>query len=313
MGAVSRLQSVMKPRGQDTLVGTESRGTHTMGNRRSLQMTIMAALLVVSVQATGAGSGESRPYRFGVFPYLSPLKMDAVFAPVSQKLGELLGQKVRFRTTSTMSTFVERLRTGHYDFAILQPVLYPLLKEGMDYVPIAKFEESLTAQILVPASSSIQSIDDLRGKIVATPPLLGPIFHLADHELQKANIALGRDVTLRKNKSIDACFQQMVIGRADACLAPSFSVPQIQQTLGLDLRILLQSDSVPNRLLIAHKQLSADAQEKILKAFVDLRDVSGGGRLLAAMNTTGFVAFEYRDYEKVQTTLRHLQQEHHSR
>ena len=102
----------------------------------------------------------------------------------------------------------------------------------------------------------------------------------------------------------------MVIGRADACLAPSLSVPQIQEFLGLELRILLQSDSVPNRLLVVRKELPLDDRAKILEAFLALRSASGGSRLLAAMNTRGFVEFVPDDYEKVRSMLLHMQQGH---
>lgn len=303
----------MKHPGYNALIGTEFKEDRSMKNRPTVQKPLMAVLVLVMMQFAVALEDQRVPYRFGVFPYLSPLTMDAIFAPLSQKLADLLDRRVRFRTASTMSTFVERLKTGHYDFAILQPVLYPLMTDKLDYVPIAKFEESLTAQILVLASSPLKSVGDLKGKVVATPPLFGPIYHLAEHELEKAGILPGRDIVFKKNKSIDACFQQMVIGRTDACLAPSFSVPQIQDTLGREFRVLLQSESVPNRLLVVRKQLPLHDQAKILKAFLDLRDVSGGRRLLDAMHTRGFVAFEHEDYEKVRTTLRHMQHDHHHR
>ena len=149
-----------------------------------------------------------------------------------------------------------------------------------------------------------------KGKVVATPPLFGPIVHLAEHELEQAGLTLGRDVTLRKNKSIDACFQQMVIGRADACLAPSFSVPPIQASLGRELRTLLQSGDVPNRLLVVRRQLPSHDQIRILKAFLDLRELSGGGELLATMNTKGFVAFDPQDYETEREVEWHVQRDH---
>lgn len=282
-----------------------------MKNRRIAPLVLAAVLALMMVPAASAADDDPASYRFGVFPYLSPLKMDAIFAPVSHKLAEFLGQKVRFRTASTMSTFVERLKTGHYDFAVLQPVLYPLLTDELDYVPIARFEESLTAQILVLADSPLMSARDLNGKVVATPPLFGPIVHLAAHELEKAGLSFGSDVTLRKNKSIDACFQQMVIGRADACLAPSFSVPPIQASLGRELRTLLQSEGVPNRLLVVRRQLPSHDRVRILEAFLALREVSGGRELLDAMNTRGFVAFDPQEYETERTVERHVQQYHY--
>jgi phosphonate transport system substrate-binding protein len=282
-----------------------------MSDPQLLHKAFVAVILAVLMQAAGAAENAHPPYRFGVFPYLSPLKMDAIFAPVSHRLADMLDRRVRFRTASTMSTFVERLKTRYYDFAILQPVLYPLVTDRFDYVPIATFEERLSAQILVLSSSRLKSVDDLKGKVIATPPLFGPIVHLTEHELEKAGIVLGRDVILRKKKSIDACVQQMAIGRADACLAPSFSVPNVQKSLGLELRVLFQSGSVPNRLLVVRKQLPPQDQAKILKAFVDLRHVAGGHRLLDAMDTKGFVAFDREDYEEVRTTLRHMELDHY--
>jgi len=267
--------------------------------RSGAQKALIVFLIVFTMNAAGAQRDSRTPYSFGVFPYLSPIKMDAIFAPVSQQLAELLNRRVRFRTASTMPLFVERLRTGHYDFAILQPVLYPLVRSGLDYVPIAKFEETLTAQILVPANSPVRSVRDLQGKVMATPPLLGAIFHLAAREIEQAGLVLGQDIKLRKNNRIDACVQQIMIDQADACLAPSFSVPQIQQSLGRELRVLLQSGSVPNRLLIVRKDMPKHEQASVLQAFLGLGDVPEGPRLLQAMGTRGFAAFESEDYEKM--------------
>lgn len=284
-----------------------------MGNIPRRQKLLLTLILVVLVQAIEAANPANAPYRFGVFPYLSPLKMDAVFSPVGQKLSVLLDRRVNFRTASTMDTFVNRLSKGHYDFAILQPVLYPLVTDNFGYVAIAMSEEPLSAQVMVLDSSPLKSVGDLKGKTIATPPLFGPIVHLTEHELERAGLAPGQDVFLHKKKSIEACFQQMVIGRVDACLAPSFSVPKIKRSLGRQLRTLLQSGNIPNRLLVVRKALPSADQTRILNAFLALGDSSSGDRLLEAMNTKGFVAFSQDDYKQVRTTLQHMNNAHHYR
>ena len=76
-----------------------------MKHRPMLRKALVAVVLLIMMQAAGAAEDERASFRFGVFPYLSPLKMDAVFAPVSQKLAELLNQ---LPFLSSVSDTVER-------------------------------------------------------------------------------------------------------------------------------------------------------------------------------------------------------------
>jgi len=54
--------------------------------------------------------------------------------------------------------------------------------------------------IVVLDSSPIKSIEDLRGKTIATPPAYVPVVHMARKALIKEGIIPGKDVTLKAFK-----------------------------------------------------------------------------------------------------------------
>jgi phosphonate transport system substrate-binding protein len=266
-----------------------------------LLLSLMALNPVLSAQ-----NSTERSLILGVFPYLSPIRMDDIYAPVSQELSSNLGLRIKFTTSSNLPKFREKLKSGYYDIAIVQPVLYPFAVDTIGYIPLVRMEEPIFSVIMVLESSPLRSIEDLKGKKIATPPVFGPIVGLAKRSLVKQGISPDTDIIFETNKTVGSCFQKVLVGQADACLAPDFAVKPFEKSMGVKLRTLLRSEGIPNQSLMVHPRVSEQDRSNIRQTLLSWRYSEKGRNLLNSMSTKGFVEFSDSEYDTVRNFVREL-------
>ena len=273
-----------------------------MNKVRNLLLLFLLALS----PALSAQSTIEKPFVFGVFPYLSPIRLDEIFSPVSQELSLTLDHRVKFTTSSNLPKFKEKLKFGYYDMAIIQPILYPFAVDTVGYIPLVRMEEPILAVIMVLENSPLQSVIDLKGKKIATPPVFGPIVSLAKRSLIEHGISPDADISFVTNKTVGSCFQKVLVGQADACLAPDFAVKPFEKSMGIKLRTLLRSEGIPNQSLVVHPRVPEQVRKKILQTLLSWRYFEKGRNLLKPMNTKGFVELRDSEYDIVRKFVREL-------
>ena len=260
---------------------------------------------------TGEGDQGSAgsAYSLGVFPYLTPLRMEAIYAPVSEDLRRALGHPVLFRTASRFEVFFERLKAQRYDIAVIQPFWYVPAVDRFGSLPLARMTEPLTTQIMVLDSSSLSSTEDLRGTTVATPPAFAPVTHIARKALEERGMVPGRDVVLKAFKSIDSCFQQVVIGAASACVSGSFAPRIMEKELKVKLRALIKTPGIPNVTIVIHSRVPATVRERLRQAVLSWHSNNDGRALLQRIGTSQFVPARDADYDVVRALVREFPQQ----
>jgi len=273
--------------------------------RIRFSLTLLSVLFTMSVSSSAIGEDE-KPLRFGVFPYLSAALLEDIYAPVAKELSEKTNTRVHFRTASNFPQFFKKLRLQHYDIALIQPFWYPAAVDKHSYQPLARMKEPFTSLIMVPESSNLYTIEDLRGKVIATPPAFVPVVHMAKQALREAGLVVGKDVTFAQNRSVDSCFQQVVMGNAVACVAPPFAPAVIEEKMKIKLRVLLRTPAIPNLSLLVHKRVPGDKVEAIRQAVLGWQNTERGRVLLRGMKTEGFVPAIDREYDVVRETIKEL-------
>lgn len=273
-------------------------------------MRLILLVLLLSANLTISQAAENEPpataYKFGIFPYLSATRLEDIYAPVSAELSRALGHKVNFRTASHFNRFFNNLQQQRYDIALIQPFWYPPAVEQFGYLPLVRMQEPFTSQIMVPDDSPIRNVNDLRGKIIATPPAFVPVVQMARRALKERGLIPDKDVQLKAFNSVDSCFQQVLIGAADACITPPFAVAVIEEKMNLRLRSLLKTTSIPNLSIVAHKRLPAEERERLKQIFLSWRQSNTGKQLLNKMKTQGFVPAVDKEYDVVRTFLHEI-------
>ncbi len=250
----------------------------------------------------------SATYKLGVFPYLTPLRMEAIYAPVGAALSRAISDPVQFRTASRFELFFAKLKAQDYDIALIQPFWYGPAVDQFGYLPLARMEEPFTSLIMVLDESPLRSPEDLRGESVATPPAFVPVTRMASRALEEIDIVPGRDVELKAYKSVDSCFQQVLIGSASACVSPPFAPPVIEEKLKVKLRVLMQTPGIPNLTFVVHSRVPAEVRSRFQQAILSWANSDEGRILLQAIKTRGFVAADDAEYDVVRALVKETQQ-----
>jgi phosphonate transport system substrate-binding protein len=263
-------------------------------------------LLLSGISASWANDAPSDNYTFGVFPYLSATSLESIYLPVSIEMSKALGKKVRFRTSTEYKIFFDKLKQQSFDIALIQPFWYPAAVDQYNYVPLVRYGEPLAARIIVLSNSPITTIDDLKGKIIATPPAIVPIVHLAKRALQDHGLNPEKDLQLKAFRTVDSCIKQVVIGNASACVAPNHAHSNIKHKIQTPMRLILESPGIPNISLVVHSRVPPEEREKIKNLLLSWGESGSDARkkLLNSIGTNGFIPSNDGDYEVVRTFLR---------
>lgn len=263
-------------------------------------------LFGVANNAFAADKMKADAYKFGVFPYFSAIRMDNLYSPISAELSNRLNHNVKFRTSSTFKKFLAKLNAEEYDFALIQPFWYPVAVDKKSYIPLLKMEEPFVALILTLEGSPIHSVEDLRGKIIATPPAFVPVVHMARKALIKKGLVPGKDLTFKAFKSVDSCFQQVLIGKASACVAPPFAPAVFEKAMNIKLRTLLASSGIPSLALVIHPRVPKHDQLKIKKIIMSWTNTEKGKKLLDSMQTRRFTPIDDDEYDVVRKFINEI-------
>lgn len=278
------------------------------GNFKLMLRSLILFILYSTLSSTWAADkhDEQQTLVFGVFPYLSAARLEPIYSPVSAELTRELKHKVLFRTASRFERFFARLKQQYYDIALIQPFWYPPAVDQFSYVPLVRMAEPFTALIVVPDDSSLRTVDDLRGKLIATPPAFVPVVYMARRALYEKGVIPDEDVHLKAFRSVDSCFQQVFIGAADACISPPFAIAAIEKKMNIRLRVVMETTGIPNLSVVVHSRVPPAEREKIKKLFLSWKQHNSGKKLLNRMNTSGFVPAMDAEYDVVRQFLREI-------
>ena len=275
---------------------------------RMRSICLLISVLAFYSQYVIAESKQYSDYKFGVFPYLSAVNMDNVYAPVSKELSKSINHKIKFRTSSSFTKFLSKLKSKNYDLALIQPFWYPLAVDTRDYIPLLKMKEPFVSLIMTLNDSPIRTVADLKGKVIATPPTFVPVVHMARKALIKEGLVPGKDLTFKAFKSVDSCFQQVLIEKADACVAPPFAPAIFEKVMDVKLKTILKSPGIPNLALVIHPRVPANHRRMIKSHVLSWTHSKTGKELLDNMQTEGFVPIVDSEYNTVRNFLKEISQ-----
>jgi ABC-type phosphate/phosphonate transport system substrate-binding protein len=260
------------------------------------------AVLAAPVQeawATGSDGQNPPVYRFGVFPYVPALTIDRIFGPIAASFAAELGRPVHLKTRSSFEQFAEQLEEQAYDIIFVHPFFYVQAADRYDYLPLARLEGQLTAIVLVREERAWRSWSDLAGKIVATPPALAAVSELARLALLDAGVVPGVDTTLRHFQTKASCLQAVSMGTADACVLPTFVIPQLEAVGEVKLRAMAETPAINSLVFAIHRRVAGIDRTRLLALILSWPGNAQGRAILAAGHWPGFVAAHDADYAQV--------------
>ncbi len=239
---------------------------------------------------------------FGFLPIVSSERLVRRFAPLVNYLSGELGMEIRMETATGFAEFIRRTDTEQrYDLLFTAPHLYALAQRRQGYRALARVDEAgMKAVIVVPADSPIRSLQDLRGRRLATTDPLALATLLVRSTLLQSGVDPDTDLALVATPSHNASLLSTHQGTTDASalILPLFqrSRAEIRDTM----RILAQTQSVPHMPIAAAPWLSAELVQRLRTALLGMADTARGRVVLDELGWPGLKAAAPGDYDSLE-------------
>ncbi len=229
---------------------------------------LVAASLFLAFQYTAVAEDAPPPaksaYIFGVFPYLPPLEMEKLYAPIVADFNHALNRELQLASKTSFELFTKNLKDQTYDVAFIQPFDYVNTAHHYGYVPLAARREKLYALIVTTTDSEIKAVTDLKRRRVGLPPRDAAISHLVRAFLRKSGLDTEKDLELVYFRSHSSCLNQLIAHAVEACGTSPTAMNQLRGSMSNQLRGIAETDRVPPALFVVHQRVPADERKRLL-------------------------------------------------
>ncbi|MDB2563007.1 phosphate/phosphite/phosphonate ABC transporter substrate-binding protein, partial [Sulfurimonas sp.] len=96
----------------------------------------------------------------GVVPQQSPLKLLKAWSPIAQYLSEKTGEKVIFKTETSITKFEKVLYSGGYDFAYMNPYHFVVAHQTQGYTANIRAYKNIKGILVMKKGLGIEKIKD---------------------------------------------------------------------------------------------------------------------------------------------------------
>lgn len=255
----------------------------------------------------------AREYRFGVHPLHNPERLQQLFGPIMEYLGERIpGVSFKLEASRNYAAFEEKLYARRFDFALPNP--YQTVNAlGRGYRVFGKMasDEDFRGLILVRKDSAIRTVADLRGKAVSFPaPTALAAAMMPQYYLQTHGLDVMKDIELRYVGSQESSIMNVYLGQvaAGATWPPPWrAYAREHPEVDAALKVMWQTDPLPNNSLMVRDDIDTALVAQVGAALFGLRVQERGKAWLDRMAVSGFVAADERDYQPVRRFLEEFQ------
>lgn len=253
--------------------------------------------------------GERKEYIFGIHPQRNPERLHAVFGP----LIDYLNERVRdvhfvFEASRNYDIFDDKIESRRFQFVLPNPY-ETLLAIEHGYRVFAKMgnDADLRGLIVVRRDGSIESVDDLRGKVMGFPaPTALAATMLPKHFLFTRGLDYRRDLEVRYVGSMESSLMNVYVGNvaAGTVYPPAWRMfLKERPALAAALRIVWETEPLPNNSVMARDDVPPSLVAQVGESLLTMPETPRGRQVLALMDLTEFEAASDSTYDPVRRFL----------
>lgn len=250
--------------------------------------------------------------------------MEAKTGPFADYLSEKLGMDVNVTLATDYSTIVEAMASGKVVLGIMPPAAYVQARnldaaEAILSSQLVKYDEdteepiegeytsTFKGEVLVKADSDMESLEDLKGKKIATlspNSASGYIYPVA--EMKDLGIDPLTDCTLTTVNDIPSEMTAVLNGQQDACFVFQgaryvFSSKFTDYDLYKDLKVLYLTDGdIPNDAIAVQPSMDEDLKAQIKDVFLNMANDEKGKEAMSLWGHTGYGEADESAYDTIE-------------
>jgi phosphonate transport system substrate-binding protein len=274
--------------------------------RTALTPVLSAVLLSAFLVHAPAQALEAEPQRdylvFGFLPILSSEKLVRRFSPLVEYLSTELDIDIRMETAPDFAEFVRRTRDEkRYDILFTAPHLYYLANRVSDYRALVRVDKpGMKAVIVVPLSGGAGSVEDLRGRRLATTGPLALSTLLVKNLLLSSAVDPDRDLTLVATPSHNANLLSSYQGATDASALMLPVYRRMRPDIIDTMKIIAETQSVPHIPIAVAPWMDERAASRLRATLLGMGDTERGRTLLRQLDWPGFTPTQDSEYDGLQ-------------
>lgn len=288
----------------------------------------MAAALMLSACGSGSSTNESAeseayvPEELTVqfVPSQAAETLEAKAKPLEELLSNELGIPVTVSVSTDYNTIVEAMASKQVDVGFLPPNAYVLAHEQSNVkvllqaqrygisqpggVATDELVDSYRSMIVVKAGSDIKTLEDLKGKTIATQDVTssaGYVWPVA--EMKEKGIDINTDVTTVQVKGHDQAILAVLNGDVDA----AFVFEDARNTVKKDYPEIMNevepmyfTEPIPNDTISVRSDMSEEWDKKIQDAFIAIgKDPEGKEIISSIYSHEGYVVSQDSNFDIV--------------
>lgn len=266
-------------------------------NRSTVIFLITAFLFAHTAFAASVKRDE---FVLGIAPVMSPVALYKRFAPLRDYLSQEMKREVIIELNSSVEQLIERTDAGRYDMVLTGPNFALRAFDSGLYLPGVIPGKLTTAVLLVNSSSSIKTIEQLKGKVISTPRKRGALGIIAGAFFMAHGFTKEELPKIKYYSSHNAAFMAMHNGDVDAAFIAEFGYRHLLAN-GSSLSIVEigRTKPFPGLSLIISKRLSDELREKVIISIVKLGQSDQGKMILKKIAFPPFRRYSVDEFESI--------------
>lgn len=182
-----------------------------------------------------------------------------IYKPVADYLSAVTGKRIVYQNPDNWLTYQDKMRKGEYDVVFDGPHFLSWRMAKLQHEPIAKLPGKLVfATIVKKENERVNAMKDLAGRPVCglAPPNLATLTLNAQFDNPS------RQPLILEAKSFKEAYEGVVKGKCLAASLPMGALKKLDQK-NQAVKIIYQSDGVPNQGFSAGARFTADEKAKM--------------------------------------------------
>lgn len=234
---------------------------------------------------------------FGIVPQQSAKKLAKLWTPIFKHLSDKTGTTIRFATANNIPTFEERVRSGEYDIAYMNPYHYTVFSQKPGYDAIARQKNKrIKGIVVVKKDSDIKSLEELDKQKLAFPsPAAFAASVLPRAKMEQDGMAIEPKYVSSHDSVYLSVSKGFFVAGGGVMRTFNNTAPEVREKL----RVLWTTPTYTPHAIAVHPRVKPETVAKLKQALLEMNTDPEGQRLLKTINFKGIELAQNADWDDV--------------
>ncbi len=268
-----------------------------------LFMVLLSNHCLATERSNQRDGKDGNAISLGFFPIISTVALYKRFGPLAQYLSTELNRPVQLKTAKNFPTFFKRTSKRAYDIVVTAPHFAVKASDSTLYKIRATLTSDVQQLIITNTNSSLTSIEQLSGQIVATPPKKALMTKMGKDLFNQIGLKGDKKPIYKAFNSHNAANEAVIAGKVAAAIASS-NIVKKEMKQGNPIKIIGRGLKFPNMATLIASDIDKELSNSIIKSLVNMKNTEKGRAVLKQIGFPGYRTINASEYEIVRPYLK---------